>query len=52
MNDVVVDEIFKDRIIKSNIFNEKEKKRMKKNYLLYKKCYLLGILDKAVTKFN
>ena len=47
MNCGVVDEIFKKRIIESNFFNRKEQEKIKEEDILYKKCYFLGILDKA-----
>lgn len=47
MNYVVVDEIFKRRIIESNCFNRREQEKIKEESNLYKKCYFLGILDKA-----
>ena len=45
-------EIFNERIVKSNLFNKEEKKEIQKNYLLYKKCYYLGIIDKEVSSSN
>lgn len=50
--DVVLNEVFKERIIKSNIFNKKEQETIEKNYLLFKKCYCLGILDKKISSDN
>lgn len=47
MKNVVLDEIFKNRIVESNIFNNEEQKFIKENYLLYKKCYYLGILERG-----
>ena len=45
MKDVEVDVIFKERIVESNIFSKREQEKIKEDYLLYKKCYYLGILD-------
>lgn len=47
MEDVVLNEIFKSRIIESNIFSREEQEKIKENYLLFKKCYCLGVLDKG-----
>ena len=47
MKDVVLNEIFKSRITKSNIFSEEEQEKIKENYLLSEKCYCLGVLDKG-----
>ena len=49
MKDVVLDELFEKRVIESNIFSEEEQKEIKENYLLYRKCYFLGILDKEIS---
>ena len=46
MKDVVSNETFKNRIFESNIFSSEEQEKIKEDYLLYKKCYYLGILDK------
>lgn len=45
MEDVKENVIFKERIVESNIFSKKEQEKIKEDYLLYKKCYFLGILD-------
>lgn len=50
--DEVKMKIFMERIIKSNIFSIEEQKRIKEDYLLYKKCYYLGILDKQSYIFH
>lgn len=49
MKDVVLNEVFKKRIVESNIFNKEEQEDLKSNYLLYRKCYFLGILDKGAS---
>ena len=43
--DVVLDEIFMKRIIESNVFSKEEIVEIEKDYLLYGKCYCLGVLD-------
>ena len=50
--DVEFTEIFKDRIITSNIFSKEEQERIEEDYLLFNKCYCLGILDKSNSKYN
>lgn len=45
MKDLILDEVFKNRIIESNIFSKKEQEKIKEEYLLFKKCYCLGIFD-------
>ena len=52
MKNVVLDEVLKERIIESNIFTEKEQKKIKEDYLLYLKCYCIGILDREVSIGN
>lgn len=49
MKNIILDEVFKKRIIESSIFNKEEQKDVKENYLLCRKCYLLGILDKGIS---
>lgn len=52
MKDVAVKEIFKSRIIASNIFSKEEQEKIEENYLLFEKCYCLGILDKDSSNYN
>ena len=40
-----MEELFLKRIVESNIFIEEEIKKIKTDYILYEKCYLLAILD-------
>jgi hypothetical protein len=37
--------IFKERIISSNIFSLVEIEKIKSNIELFEKCYLLGVID-------
>jgi hypothetical protein len=39
------DNIFLQRIVESKIFTEEQIKTIKNDYILYERCYLLGILD-------
>ncbi len=52
MKDVAEKEVFKSRIVASNIFSKEEKERIEENYLLFKKCYCLGILDQDSSNYN
>lgn len=52
MKNVILEEILKDRIVKSDIFTEKEQEKIKKDYLLFEKCYCLGVLDKESSNYN
>lgn len=45
MEENVVEEIVKERIKNSNIFNDSEQDTMLKDISLYAKIYLLGIID-------
>ena len=40
-----MEELFIKRIDESNVFNKEEIEIIQKNYVLYEKCYLLGVLD-------
>ena len=37
--------VFLTRVIESKIFNQEEINTIQKGYILYEKCYLLGVLD-------
>lgn len=50
--DVEFMEIFRSRIVASNIFSKEEQKRIEEDYLLFNKCYCLGVLDKSMFKNN
>lgn len=39
------DNIFLKRIKESKIFTEEEIEAIKNNYILYERCYFLGVLD-------
>lgn len=43
--DVVLDEVFKQRIEESKYFSEDEIKDINENIALFQKCYVLGMLD-------
>lgn len=45
MEENVVEEIVKERIQNSNIFNDNEQDTILKDISLYAKIYLLGIID-------
>ena len=40
-----MEELFIKRIEESNIFNKEEIELIKSSYILYERCYLLGLLD-------
>lgn len=42
----VTKELFQERIFESNVFTQEEKNVIMCNINLYKKCYLLGIIDR------
>lgn len=50
--DVEFINIFRSRIVTSNIFSKEEQQRIEEDYLLFSKCYCLGILDKDKFKYN
>ena len=37
--------IFLKRIVESKIFTEEQIETIKNDYILYERCYLLGVLD-------
>ena len=37
--------IFLQRIVESKIFTEEQIEAIKNDYILYERCYLLGVLD-------
>lgn len=47
---VALEEIFKQRIEESKYFSEEEIKEIDEDIALFKKCYVLGILD--ITYFS
>lgn len=50
MEEYVVEEILKERIKNSNIFNDSEQDKILKDISLYAKIYLLGIMDSKISE--
>lgn len=49
---VVLDEVFKQRIQQSNYFSKEDIQEINKSIALFKKCYALGILDSIYSNEN
>ena len=47
MEEQSINNLFKNRLKESNIFNDEEIKLIEENIMLYEKCYHLGLIDKG-----